>query len=48
MTNRSTTVQVAHHLDEADELAFVGGELGVLRCDLTAEERDWPTILGKN
>jgi hypothetical protein len=36
---------VPHHLDEPNELAFVGGELGVPRCDGFAEEGDGPGTL---
>ena len=36
---------MSHRLDEANQLAFVGGELGVVRRDGLAEERNWPGAL---
>jgi hypothetical protein len=36
---------MVHRLDEPDELALVGHQLGVLRGDLAAEERDRAPVL---
>jgi hypothetical protein len=36
---------MSHRLDEANQLAFVGGELGVVRRDGLAEQRNWPGAL---
>ncbi|XP_021317213.1 uncharacterized protein LOC110435676 [Sorghum bicolor] len=39
---------VPHGLDEADELALVGGQRAVTGCHWSAEERDWVALLSQD